>query len=125
LSAAATFAVASVLQHEPWFASSPRPWIDPRLLGFAGLALAGINFLWLALRALARRFEEASGELLARACAMLQSPWLLVDRAVTCGLVSLLLLLSAVAVLPGALQEITSSNSPPRDFAGEWLHFGF
>lgn len=125
LSAAATFAVASVLQNEPWFASSPRPWIDPRMLGFAGLALAVVNFMWLALRALARRFEEAGGELLNRAGAMLRSPWLMVDRAVTCGLVSLVVLLSTASVLPGTLLELTPATAPPRDFAGEWLQFGF
>jgi len=125
LSAAAVFAVASVLQNEPWFASSPRPWIDPRTLGFAGLALAGVNFIWVGLRALAHRFDETSSELLARAGAIVRSPWLRVDRVVTCALVSLLVLLSAAAVLPGTLLEIMPEIAPARDYAGEWLRFGF
>ncbi len=125
LSAAAGFAVASVLQHQPWFASSSRPWIDPRMLGFAGLALAGVNFLWIALRALARRYEASSNELLVRAAALLRSPWLFVDRAVTGGLVALLVLLSAAAVLPGTLLEIMPASASARDFAGDWLHLGF
>ncbi len=114
VAAAAVFAVASVLQHEAWFQNAPQPWLDPRLLQGAGLALVVVNLLWVILRALAWRYEDVAGELVARGAQMLRSPWLAIDRGTTGGLVALVAFLATTAVLPGVLLEIAPPGTTPR-----------
>lgn len=123
LSMATVLGTATVLEWQPWFAESPRPWLDPRTLSTIGIALVALNLAWTAIRAVCRR---ASLQTPPRAWAVqaqrrLATPWLAVDRVVTGGLVALTVAIGCYAALPGALQELSPrlASASLADF--EWL----
>ena len=123
LSIATVFATATVLERQPWFAESPRPWLDPRTLSAIGIALAALNLAWTAIRGACRRASEQAPERpwAVRAQTMLTTPWLVVDRVVTGGLVAFVAAIGCYAALPGALLELSPrmASASLTDF--EWL----
>jgi hypothetical protein len=123
LSLAAVFGTATVLEKQPWFGESPRPWLDPRTLSAAGIALAALNLAWTAIRGVCR---WASEETPPRAWAvqaqrLLTTPWLAVDRVVSGGLVVLLVAIGCYAALPGALLELSPRLAAATLADFEWL----
>jgi hypothetical protein len=123
LSLATVFGAATVLKGQPWFAESTRPWLDPRTLSAIGIALAALNLAWTAIRGACRRASEQTPERpwALRAQNLLATPWLIVDRLVTGGLVALTVAIGCYAALPGALLELSPpvASAALTDF--EWL----
>ncbi len=127
LVAATVFGVVVRVSLEPWFAATPRPWLDPWTLQAIGLGLTGLSLAWAGLRLACR------GPLhqlpLAR---LLDTRWLAVDRMTTAALAALLVLLSLYSVLPGMLVEISPADGPiahvadfelpgiAHEHAGDW-----
>ncbi len=122
LSIATVFAAATVLNRQPWFAQSPRPWLDPRSLSTFGVSLAALNLAWTAIRSACRRASQHTppSEWSLAAVRLLASPWLAVDRVVTGGLVALVVAIGCYAVLPGSLLELSPRMASATIGDFEW-----
>ncbi len=137
LSASLLFAVVGVVRQQPWAADLRLAWLDPWSLQAQGIALALLGLAWTMLRIVVGRFSkpsERAGSALAQADAnevsagleirptgirptfarhaaqLLLRGWPSFDRVVTYVVLSLLVLLSIYAALPGAAQELAPRN---------------
>ena len=103
------FGVVLRLEHQAWFVESPRPWLDPWTLEALGVALAGLNLAWIAVRLAFNRASQGRDPE-SKWCEfrdLLASPWLSVDRYTSGALVALVIGLGTYAVVPGVMQELS------------------
>lgn len=112
--------VTAVVEKREWYAMSPRPWLDPWFIEVQGIALAFYCLLrsgmswWLE-----RGLHDRNGDVLATppprwrrvALRMIQPPWPAVDDCAAMVVAVLLLIIAVYAVLPGAAQELSSTQT--------------
>ncbi len=124
LSASVLFGVVGVVRQQPWAGDLRLAWLDPRSLQAQGIALAVLSLAWTMLRILVGRFskpsERAADDVSAgleirptfagRMSRLLFPDWPSCDRVLTYVVLSLLVVLSIYAALPGAAQELTPRN---------------
>ena len=108
LTLATVFGVGTVLEQQSWFQQARWPWLDPRTVQALGTSLAGLSLAWIVLRFAARRTLRATDSDAGPhpITALVESPWLSVDRVVSGAMIALLVLLGIFAVLPGAYEEL-------------------
>ena len=104
------FLTASLLTHQPWFASSAHPWLDPRSLQAQGLALGGLCLFWIATRLALRPWSKTVP---GRALLLIDPPWPPFDRLPRLLILLILTVLAVYAVLPGAALEFTLQSREP------------
>ena len=123
LSIATVFLAAIMLERQPWFSQSPRPWLDPRSLSAFGVSLAVLNLAWTAIRGVCRSANQHTPppEWSLAATRLLTSPWLAVDRVVTGGLVALVVTIGCYAALPGSLLELSPRMASATVGDYQWL----
>lgn len=118
--AASTLAVAEFASHQDWYATTSKPWLDPRMLQMLGCAFAAICLAFTAARLFVLRgdrphaLEEATSATTTRHptlhAFLVRPDGVSVDHFAT-GVVLLILLgLATYAALPGMQQELTTQN---------------
>jgi hypothetical protein len=115
LAGAVLFAVAALLQRQGWYASAPRPWLDPWSLQVQALALGGLCLGWIGVRLGVRAWIGGRAEPPAAAVTagrLLDPAWPAFDRFLRGAVVVALVALAVYGVVPGVAQELT-----PRDLA--------
>lgn len=111
--------VTAAIETRAWYAASPRPWLDPWFLEAQGIALAGYCLLRSGLRWwIKRRLNEDEDVLslppprwIRTFARMVNPPWPAVDEIVTLSIAILLIGIATYAVLPGAAQELSPTET--------------
>ena len=104
---AATYLAVDIASRQTWYAETPTPALDPRMIQWCSGLAAGLSLIWLATRLVVSRGGAIARSAHARQLAHLMRPPLpAVDHVATGVLIAVLLALASYAALPGAMQEL-------------------
>jgi hypothetical protein len=112
------YSVSTVVTRQPWYGATAQPWLDPWMLQLQAIALSVLGLGWTGIRRLLHSIRIQVGtktHWVEKLHALLNPPWLTVDRISRWVPLLVLVTLTIAAVTPGTLLELAiSSTHPPR-----------